>query len=562
MNNLPPFGLINRRQFVGGSLASAGVQLLSGTWAGSAYAAGKVPLIRTESGDVMGYATERVNVFKGIPYGASTAGAGRFKRASPVAAWNEPKVVHAVGDPCYQINEDWKGWTDNRNGSEDCLFLNVWSPISAEKRPVMVFLHGGGFWFGSGGAPLYDGERLAQRGDVVVVTVNHRLHALGFTFFGDVAPDAGFVANPGLVDLVDALQWVRKNISNFGGDPQNVTIFGESGGGGKVSCLMAMPAAKGLFHRAIVQSGAQRNLRTRDEATKDTLALLKELDVKESDAAKLAEMPVEKLYEAYQKVNYGGVAGNVRGPFCPVLDGDSLPWNPQDREALDLSREVTKMYGTNTHEAGYYLDFAGLAEEPTSDEDIIADAKAYMNLKLDDDELDDARLLLAEYKRWYPDQSLNRVRVRFLSDLHMASDALKCSLRASASKSSAPVYHYMFTWEEPYKGDFWSVHGAELLHIFDNIDADEMWGETGAPLARANRDPAGNRYLLRDNVIKAWASFAETGRPVLADGTPWPVFDAQGLNTMVLGETCEVKSDYFGAKIRELFGKIEAGVGT
>lgn len=553
---------LNRRHFLAGSLAVAGGQFLAGAMPVGAFAAGVVPTARTENGVVSGYATEHVNVYKGVPYGADTSGKGRFKRASAVTNWEQPKAVHAVGDPCYQINEDWKGWTDNRNGSEDCLFLNVWSPISATQLPVMVFFHGGGYWFGSGGAPLYDGERLAQRGDVVVVTVNHRLHALGFTFFGDLAPEAGFVANPGLLDLVDALTWVKANISNFGGDPHNVTIFGESGGGGKISCLMAMPAAKGLFNRAIVQSGAQRVVRTREEATNDTIALLKAFDLKESDAAKLAEVPVEKLYEAYKTLKYDGVAGDLRGPFSPVLDGEILPWHPSDAKALALSREVTKMYGTNAHEAAYYLDFAGMSVEPKTDDDVIRDAKAYMNVKLDDSELDDVRLLFAEYKRRYPEESLNRIRVRLLSDLHMASDTLKCCINASSDEADAPVYHYKFTWEEPYKSDFWSVHGAELLHIFDNVDVDEVWGETGAPLARANRDPAGKRYLLRDNVVNAWASFAKSGAPVLADGTAWPAFHPKGLNTMVLGETCEVKSDYFGEKVRELFGKIEAGVGS
>jgi para-nitrobenzyl esterase len=493
-----------------------------------------------------------------LPYGASTAGS-RFKRARPATAWDTPLTAHAIGDPCYQKNEDWKGWIDNRDGSENCLFLNVWSPIDAKGKPVMVFLHGGAYRYGSGGAPLYDGERLAQRGDVVVVTVNHRLHALGFSFLGDLLPDSECVANAGLLDLVDALEWVKSNISNFGGDPGNVTIFGESGGGGKVSCLMAMPSAKGLFHRAIVQSGAQRRLRSREDATKDTLALLNALGLTEKDAGKLADVPVEKLYEAYGKVSGEFSAkGVLTSAFTPVMDGEILPWHPDDGKALELSSGVAKMYGTNVHETAYYLDFAGLLSAPKSDSDVLRDAAAY--LALDQAELENVSLLLNDYKARFPEEGLDRLKVRLLSDLWMASDALKQSQVASSQPSSAPVYHYIFTWEEPYKGDFWSVHGAELLFIFDNVDADEMWGEIGAQSARINRDPEGDRYLLRDNVISAWATFAKDGHPILKDGTEWPAFSVENLNTMILGESSEVKSDYFGATARTIFDKIEAGL--
>jgi len=548
---------LHRRQFITGTVAFGGIMASGGTL-GSAFAAGNAPIVKTSSGDILGYATKWLNIFKGVPYGASTA-ASRFKRASPAPAWVTPLTAHSVGDPCYQKNQDWKGWTDNRDGSENCLFLNVWSPIEAKGKPVMVFLHGGAYRYGSGGAPLYDGERLAQQGDVVVVTVNHRLHALGFTFLGDLLPGSEYVANAGLLDLVDALKWVKINISSFGGDPGNVTIFGESGGGGKVSCLMAMPSAKGLFHRAIVQSGAQRRVRSRESATKDTLALLSALDLKETDAAKLADVPVEKLYEACLKViGEPSPNGILSSAFTPVMDGEILPWHPSDEEALELSSGVTKMYGTNSHETAYFLDFAGLLAVSKSDDDLLRDAATW--LTLDQTDLSNVTLLLEDYKSRFPGEGLDRLKVRLTSDLWMASDAFKQSLATSSQPSSAPVYHYVFTWEEPYKGSFWSVHGAELLFTFDNVDADEMWGESGARSTRTNRDPEGVRYLLRDNVINAWATFAKTGQPVLEDGTEWPAFTADNLNTMILGKKSEAKSDYFGGTTRNIFSKLEAGL--
>lgn len=554
-------GTVSRRLFVGGSLGLGSAMVLG--WPGNALATGDAPLVKTENGNLLGYATNRLNVFKGVPYGASTAGDRRFRRSVKPANWTEPKTVQAVGDPCFQINQNWKGWTDDRNGSEDCLFLNVWAPISAERKPVMVFFHGGAYRFGSGGAPLYDGGNLATRGDVVVVTVNHRLHALGFAFFGDLAPDAGFVANAGLLDLVDALQWVKTNISNFGGDPENVTIFGESGGGGKVSCLMAMPSAKGLFHRAIVQSGSQRHLRSREDGTKDTLALMKQLGLDEKDPVKLADVPVEQLYDAFRKIFADrGVAINLLAPFSPVIDGEILPWHPSDERALELSRHVPKMIGTNAHESLYFLDFAGLLTEPNSDQDVVRDAQAYLGPALGSEDLGNLHQLLQEYKNRFRGEPLARLKVRLLSDLWMGSDALKQCVSASSDNPDSNTYHYAFTWEEPYKANFWSVHGAEILFVFDNVDADEMWGESGAPAARAKRDPEGDRYLLRDNVVAAWTSFARTGKPLLENNVAWPAFEPENRKTMVLGEKCEVKSDYFGTGIRGFFDKIEAGVGT
>uniref|UniRef100_UPI003F494CEE carboxylesterase/lipase family protein n=1 Tax=Ensifer adhaerens TaxID=106592 RepID=UPI003F494CEE len=554
---------VSRREFTQLTLATATMSLWCPLGKSSAIAAGIAPEVETAGGTVSGYATETLNVFKGIPYGADTGASGRFKAPSAVNAWKDKLIARAVGDPCYQINDDWKGWTDDRAGSEDCLRLNVWSPIGAKNKPVMVFLHGGGYRFGSGGVPLYDGGHLADRGDVVVVTLNHRLHVLGFAYFGDIAPGAGFAANAGLIDLVQALQWVKDNIASFGGDPQNITIFGESGGGGKVSCLMAMPSAKGLFQRAIVQSGAQRKVRTRDAATKDTLALLGELGIGKEEVTKLAAIPVEKLYAAYQKLaSSGNVAAILSNtPFSPVIDGEVLPWHPSDKEAVALSRSVDKLYGTNSHELLYYLDFAGLLGSGTTEEKIVNEAMAYFG-NLPPERAADLKLLLEEYKGRNPGVALDRIKVRLFSDLWMASDTLQKCADASSVEESAPVYHYTFTWEEPYKQQFWAVHGAELLFVFDNVNADEMWGEAGAPTARANRDPEGRRYLLRDNVVSAWTSFARTGKPVLHDGRPWPAFGPSEFMTMALGEECQAVSDYYGEKIRGLLEQFDHGVGS
>ncbi len=270
----------------------------------------------------MARSKDGISVFKGIPYGAPTSGANRFRKPQPPQAWAGVRDATAYPNmapqPPAPIRGLFASWTDPTTISEDCLGLNVWTPGLRDggKRPVMVWFHGGDFASLSGSRSVFDGTRLARRGDVVVVTVNHRLNAFGFLYLGELLPEFADAANAGMLDLVAALEWVRDNIAEFGGDPGNVTIFGQSGGGGKVATMMAMPAGKGLFHRAIIQSGtyarnAHLEAMSADTATKHAQTLLAALDLTAADARKLLDLPMETLIEGDREGRAGQGARRV-----------------------------------------------------------------------------------------------------------------------------------------------------------------------------------------------------------------------------------------------------------
>ena len=293
------------------------------------------PIATTAHGRVRGATDQGIHVFKGIPYGATTAGAARFHAPAPAAGWSgirdalayppmAPQSIFAPGSL-------FASWTFDKAISEDCLALNVWTPglRDGAKRPVMVWFHGGDFSSLSGSRNVYDGVRLCRRGDVVVVTVNHRLNAFGYMYLAEAAPQLAAAANPGMLDLVAALRWVHENIAEFGGDPGNVTIFGQSGGGGKVSTIMAMPDATGLFHRAIVQSGSYaRNAHLQamspEEGTRHARTLLAALEIPPGNTDALASLPMDTLVAAVAKV----ARGPNRAVWRPIADGTVLPAGP------------------------------------------------------------------------------------------------------------------------------------------------------------------------------------------------------------------------------------------
>jgi para-nitrobenzyl esterase len=297
----------SRRQVIGGIGAVAATLGAGGARGQTA------PVARTRHGPVRGALDDGVAVFRGVRYGATTAGR-RFQPPATPAAWSEIADAFDYG-PASPQRDRKVGAT-----SEDCLFLNVWTPglRDGRRRPVMVYIHGGAYANGSGSDPLYDGVRLCRRGDVVVVTINHRLNAFGYAYLARLVPALADSGNAGQLDLVLALRWVADNIAEFGGDPANVTLFGQSGGGAKIATLMAMPAAKGLFHRAATMSGQQVTASGPGNATRRTLAWLDALKLKPADAAEAARLPVETLVEAMgiedPVLGFGGLY------FGPVLD--------------------------------------------------------------------------------------------------------------------------------------------------------------------------------------------------------------------------------------------------
>ncbi len=435
----------------------------------------KASTVNTVSGPVAGYIDDGVYIYKGIPYGE----AARFMPPTDPAPWKEVRASRAYGP--VSPHPDRAGWRDDNQAftmhwddgypGEDCLRVNVWtSSIKAgSKLPVMVWLHGGGFREGSSQEQAgYDGTNLARDHGVVVVSLNHRLNALGFLDLSGYGAKYAHSGNVGMLDIVKALEWVNKNIANFGGDPANVTIFGQSGGGGKVSTLMAMPAAKGLFHKAIVQSGSITNLMSPKYSRRIGAATVANLGISPAKIDEIASVPYEKLYAAYNKAilevtadarQDGALPENILDQLlfgqCPVVDGEDIPAQPSSPEGLALSKEVPVIIGTVYHE------FTRDQEDPI-------------------------------FKPLARKQAADRT-------------AAGC----------APVYFYQFTWETPVlDGALGSTHCIEIPFVFDNVLRHRTFTGGGEDAVE-----------LGHRVSALWTSFAKGGKPQ-AEGIPewqaWP----------------------------------------
>ncbi|MTB53748.1 carboxylesterase/lipase family protein [Lewinella sp. W8] len=494
-----------------------------------------VAVTDTDRGKVRGFILDGIFTYKGIPYGQ----AERFERAVKPEPWEGirssmtygpvaplPTPTTSVQDESeFVFDHDW-GYT-----SEDCLVLNVWTPSIEDdrKRPVMFWIHGGGFTSGSSQElPSYDGENLARSGDVVVVSINHRLNVLGFLDLSEYGEQYATSANNSILDIQLALEWVRDNIENFGGDPGNVTIFGQSGGGAKVNTLMAMPSARGLFHKAINQSGAFRGdmpdqTLTRRIATET----LKELKVTAEEVDKLQEIPFAELSAASSRAlatlnKELQESGESTGPFGlswgPSMDGNVLPYQPMTPEALALSKEVPLMIGTVKNEfAPFFL--GPLAEAP--EEQIMGFIKQQHG--------DRAEEFIAAVKEAYPEttKAVDLVNV----DMMFRTGAVNQANIVSSVTDGAPVYMYLFTWQSPVMdGKYKSLHCMELPFVFDNIQRClNMTG--GGDKAEA----------LAKKMSRAWINFARSGNPN-HDGIPnWPAYQAKDGATMMMDHKWEVR---------------------
>jgi len=362
---------MDRRAFLGRGTAAASILMGGGLSITEALRAAKTeagsgPIADTTSGKIRGTVVDKVYAFKGVPYGASTAGAGRFMPPSKPQPWTDVKDTVEYGhrspqQPGMLEIPEVAATSGQGPMGEDCLVLNVWSNglKGGKKRPVMVWFHGGGFASGSGDYTMYNGANLARKHDVVVVTTNHRLNVFGYLYLADIGGEKyANASNAGLQDMVLSLEWVRDNIANFGGDPNNVTIFGQSGGGGKVATLMATPSAKGLFHKAICQSGASIKGVSRANATRAAETLLTKLNLKHDEIGKLQNMPFEQLTAALQSAGVGFGLG-------PVVDGKTLPHDPFDPGAPEESATVPLLIGTVEEEVNFF---------PTTQLDPIDDA--------------------------------------------------------------------------------------------------------------------------------------------------------------------------------------------
>jgi para-nitrobenzyl esterase len=491
---------------------------------------------QTVSGRIRGVDVDGIKTFKGIPYGASTAGRNRFMAPRDPTAWSgvrdaleygrsapqrEPGVPAAPG----QLAVAAVGLPSE---SEDCLVLNVWTPGLADghKRPVMVWCHGGGFSSGSGSAPGTDGTNLAKRGDVVVVSINHRLNVLGFTYIGDLVGAAsgdaelGSSGAAGMLDIVHALKWVRANSADFGGDPDNVTVFGQSGGGRKVAALLAMPGAKGLFHRAVIESGATIKLVEREQGARVARELAATLGMSAPSLGDLQALPLDRLMSAYfETVRRMGVDQNTLG-FAPVVDGEGVASHPFHPTAAALSAEVPLIVGSTrteltsqTDAAAFSLDEAGMRARIES---LVGDASGE---------------IIEIYRKANAGATPAELYFLIASDHRYTAPVMKIAERRAALGRGS-VYLYYFCWESPIEGGrFKSPHTIEIPFVFANVASSRLTAD--APDAPP----------LADRVSDAWIAFARTGDPNTPKLPNWPAFDAVKRPTMVLDNVSTVVDD-------------------
>lgn len=493
-------------------------------------ASSQTAVTTTESGKVAGYVQSGLYIFKGVPY----ARAERFMPPQAPEKWEGIRSCRAFGPTCPQaVRGGWQSdehsfafdWDDGHPG-EDCLRVNIWTPALADgaKRPVMVWLHGGGYAAGSGQElPSYDGANLARKGDVVVVTLNHRLNVLGFLDLSDCGEEYASSGNAGLLDLVAALQWVNRNIEAFGGDPSNVTIFGQSGGGGKVSTLMATPSAAGLFHKAIVQSGSMLRAMESKYSRRIGAEVLRQLGLTTAEAGKLKSIPYEQLLAAGEKAiasvkaeaEKEGISTFIFG-WAPTVDGIVLPAQPFDPQAPEQSRDIPLMVGTTIHEftmSTYVPYFRTITEEQ---------AVEYLKTRYGDRTDEFVAAMGKAYPGYQPKDLVD-------IDVVCRPGAVE-QARLKAAQQGAPVYMYLFGWESPVMdGMLRSTHCMEIPFVFDNTarHASMTGGGTEA-------------QALADKMSSAWLNFARTGNPNVESLPAWEAYTPQSGATMYFDNECRV----------------------
>jgi para-nitrobenzyl esterase len=545
----------NRRQALlsatAGVAAMAGTACSSGATAAKASAAScstpRSAVANTQYGKVRGYVEEGVLTFKGVPYGADTGGENRWLPAKPPTPWSDEYPALTYGANCPQRLHNWSSeqtflqqWTDGWQ-SEDMLKVNIWTPSLSGKRPVMFYIHGGGFVFGSAyELASQDGAQMARHHDVVSVTVNHRLNVLGFL---DVSSIGGAAyadsVNVGMTDLVAALRWVRDNISNFGGDPGRVMIYGQSGGGSKVTTLLGMPSAEGLIHRASAQSGGGGNAPGAEQSREYSKRVIADLGVR--DITALRKMEWAKLNEiaiaVAAKMNPPpGVGGPTAPPGTapprvgggPTVDGRIITMRSFAEAAPEISKNIPVLFGSVSEEGN------SMRSRPTEAEWLATLTKAYGESK--------AHALVAGLKKAYPEKSIRTLSYMCsgagLNSLNMRNNVTRMATMKYHQKA-APAYAWYFIWQSPMLEDAGAWHTAELAFCFDNTKRAEQ-GTGNGPEAQA----------LAKKMATAWANFARTGNPS-QPGLAWEPFDPDRCQTMVFDNNCRMVDDPDG-EVRKL----------
>ncbi|KAA5541691.1 carboxylesterase/lipase family protein [Adhaeribacter rhizoryzae] len=541
---------INRRTFLSQlTLATAAFSLPQYAFSASSMPADFVEVEITH-GKIRGLRSEGVNIFKGIPYAGSVSGDHRFRRPAPLQSWTGVREALQLGAPAIQ--------PPRRNEpapAEDCLFLNVWTPANDnKKRPVMFYNHGGGFVIGSGGSASQDGTNLARNFDVVVVETNHRLGLLGFLYLDEIAgADYAGSGNMGLLDMVAGLKWVQENIAQFGGDPNNVMIWGESGGGAKTACLYAMPAAAPYFNKASIESGPGVRMTPKEIATETTAMLLKELNIAPKDWRKLLAVPAADLLNMQSKLPFvppfiekNKSVGFMRrnyGGFGPVVDGKILPHHPFDPAAPQISRNKPLLVGWNEDEYTFFawerkdtefatLDFAGLQQ------------------KLEPQYGPHTKKIIDTYRKARPNATAANIFIAVSSITMMGLGSVEIAEK-KVKQQGAPVYLYNFGYKSEKKipGTDYPMgtpHAMDISFKFNN-EIPPRGGSAPKESFFGGNKP--ERFVASRNFAELWTTFARTGKPAAKNAPAWPAYNLQNRPTMRIDTKCEVINNRFSQEL-------------
>lgn len=548
--------MISRRAFITRvSLATAALVSIPKPGAAFRYS-GTEEYITTEirHGKIRGIRTEGVNIFRGIPYAGRISGDRRFRRPAPLEPWTGIRDALQLGAPAIQPSNQTYGINEPAP-SEDCLFLNVWTPANDnKKRPVMFYNHGGGFSTGSGGSTAQDGANLARFFDVVVVQTNHRLGIMGYLYLDEIAGEAyaGSGMN-GMTDIVEGLEWVNKNIAVFGGDPANVMVFGESGGGAKTSCLYAMPSAAPFFNKASIESGPGVRMTPREIAAETTAMVLKELNLDAGNWKRLLEIPAADLLDLQYKLpslaprepnsnKRKGIMEASPGGFSPVVDGLLLPNHPFDPAAPLISGNKPLLVGWNEDEYTFFammspdksvftVDFEGLSE------------------KLQPQFGTDAQKIIDTYRITRPNASPADIFIAAQSINMMGLGSVDIAEK-KAKQGGAPVYLYNFGYKSEVlitdtQYPLGTPHAMDISFKFNN----EVPQKDGSPGTSYFGGSKPERFTASHNMAELWTTFARSGVPALAGGPEWPAYDLKKRPTLRIDVKCEVLNDRYAEEL-------------